>query len=115
VSLTDDEKRFGLPRVMLDLLDAKEPGLGAKLQEFLRKIQRIWVSRELTPKLIFLKGSANGVRWPVAAIYPPDGKVYFSYLKNEAKKSGSHEEVKRYLDECRTLTEERTQALSLSL
>jgi hypothetical protein len=111
VAITDDDKLFALPPAVLAELDAHGAGLGAKLQEFIRKeCKRIGVFRRRTSEQIHLKGSANRL---LAAINLADGRVYFS-LPGEPLASRV-ERFNRYVDECKALTGEGTASVQLSL
>jgi hypothetical protein len=81
---------------MLNQLEAKEPGLGARLQAFIQSSQDIGVSKELTPTTIKLVGAANDNIWPLAMIDPKDGSVWFDMMAKRAGDVGRKDEALKF-------------------
>jgi hypothetical protein len=99
---------------MLQLLETKEAGLGAKLQDFFRSgklplsersevavsggrtsilYEAIGISKELTATAIRVVGPVNDDIWPLAMIDPKNGSVWFDSMVRHAKSYGRTEEA----------------------
>jgi len=78
--------------VMFSQLEAKESGLGGRLQVFIQKIEPAGVSEELTPTSIKLVGRANDDLWPFAMIDPKYGTVWFDSMASKARAAGRQDE-----------------------
>jgi hypothetical protein len=76
--------------MMFAQLEAKEIGLGGKLQDFLRTVEPMEVFVELTPTSMKLIARANDNLWPLALIDPKNGTIWFDSFASTAKAAGRY-------------------------
>jgi hypothetical protein len=77
--------------MMFERLNAKEPGMGSKLQAFIQKMEPAGVFQELTPVMMKLIGRANDDLWLLCSI-DLNGTVWFEGMANVARAAGRHED-----------------------
>jgi hypothetical protein len=74
--------------VLLKQLESKQVGLGAELQNFLKRVEALEVFKEPTPTMIKLIGRANDDLWPIATIDPKSATVWLESMATKARAAG---------------------------